>query len=297
MAIEHESTVAVAPATTPDAAAYSVWSLDWASIVAGALVAAAVSTILVTFGTAVGLGVSSASPTWRDASIALWFLSGIYLVLQSIVSFGCGGYLAARVRSPYRSTAADEIERRDGFHGIAAWALAVLIAVALAALISLAASRPTALTTPPSSTEPKALSYEIDHLFRSPRRPPSPDIAPLRSEAGRILLTSSSHRGVSSDDRAYLAQLVTTVTGLTGTDADRRVDSIVSESKRAISHARAAGIVLAFFVATALLLGAVAAWAGAEAGGHHRDGMPMAEWMRRSNSFNRRGMFARPKLR
>lgn len=100
MAIEHESTVAVAPAATPDAATNGVWSLDWTSIVAGALVAAAISAILVTFGTAVGLGVSSASPTWRDASIALWVLSGIFLILQSLVSFGCGGYLAARARSP-----------------------------------------------------------------------------------------------------------------------------------------------------------------------------------------------------
>lgn len=299
MAIEHKSTVAVAPATPPDAATNGVWSLDWTSIVAGALVAAAISAILVTFGTAVGLGVSSASPTWRDASIALWVLSGIFLILQSLVSFGCGGYLAARARSPsaYSLTATEETERRDGFHGVTSWALAVLIGVALAVLISLAANRPTALTAPPSSTEPKALSYEIDHLFRSPRRPPSPDIAPLRSEAGRILLTSSSHQGVSSDDRAYLAQMVTTVTGLTGADADRRVDSIVSESKRALSHARAAGIVLAFCLATALLLGAVAAWAGAEAGGHHRDGMPLSEWMLRSNRHNRRGMFARPKFR
>jgi hypothetical protein len=103
-----------------------------------------------------------------------------------------------------------------------------------------------------------------------------------------MLLTSSSHQGVSPDDRAYLAQLVATATGLAGTDAERRVDAIISESKRALSHARAAGIILAFSVATALLLGAVAAWAGAEAGGHHRDGMPLPEWMLRSNRLNRR---------
>ena len=27
---------------------------------------------------------------------ALWLLSGIYLVLQALVNFGCGGYLAGR---------------------------------------------------------------------------------------------------------------------------------------------------------------------------------------------------------
>jgi hypothetical protein len=283
MTMESEPVTTVSPVPR-----YDGWTLDWTSIVAGALVAAAVSAILVTFGSAVGLGVSSSSPTWRDASIALWLLSGIFLILQSLVSFGCGGYLAARVRSPYSAPVAEETERRDGFHGVASWALAVLIGGVALGFISLAASRSTALTNPPSTTEPSVLSYEIDHLFRGPRRLTAADTAPVRSEVGRVLMTSSSHEGVSSDDRAYLTQLVSTVTGLTGGDAEHRVDTIIAESKRAISHARAAGIVLAFSVATALLLGAVAAWAAAEAGGRHRDGMPLPAWMLHSNRFGRR---------
>jgi hypothetical protein len=283
MTMESERVTTVSPVPS-----YDGWTLDWTSIVAGALVAAAVSAILVTFGSAVGLGVSSSSPTWRDASIALWLLSGIFLILQSLVSFGCGGYLAARVRSPYSTSVAEQTERRDGFHGLASWALAVLIGGVAVAFISLAASRSTALTNPPSTTEPSVLSYEIDHLFRGPRRLTAADTAPVRSEVGRVLMTSSSHEGVSSDDRAYLTQLVSTVTGLTGGDAEHRVDMIIAESKRAISHARAAGIVLAFSVATALLLGAVAAWAAAEAGGRHRDGMPLPAWMLHSNRFGRR---------
>ena len=51
-------------------------NLQWTPIVAGALAATALSLILVTFAAAVGLGVSSTSPTWRDASAALWLLSG-----------------------------------------------------------------------------------------------------------------------------------------------------------------------------------------------------------------------------
>lgn len=264
------------------------WRLEWTPIVSGALVASAISSILVSFGTAVGLGVSSASPSWRDASIALWILSGIFLILQSLVSFACGGYFAARVRSPYSTTITEDIERQDGIHGIASWALAVLIGVVVAALLAMAASQPTALTTPRATTEPSALSYEIDHLFRSARRPPSAELSPLRAEAARILLTSSSHSGVSSDDRAYLTQLVSTVTGLTGSDAEHRVDSVISESKTAISHRRASGIILAFCVAAALLLGAIASWTGAEAGGRHRDGMPIPNWMAHSNRFYRR---------
>jgi hypothetical protein len=232
--------------------------------------------------------VSSASPSWRDASLALWLLSGIYLVLTALVSFACGGYLAGRTRAPYAPAPAEEVERRDGWHGIGSWALAVLIGAIVAALIGMAATRSTALTTPPVASEPSVLSYEIDHLLRAPKRLPSAELAPIRGEAGRILLTSSSHRGVSADDRGYLIQIVSGVTGLTGADAERRVDSAIANSKKAISNTRASAIILAFALATSLLLGAVAAWAASEAGGRHRDGMPLPAWMVHSSRFNRR---------
>src|ERR1700741_1656322 len=216
------------------------WTLQWTPIIAGALIATAVSSILVTFAATVGLGVSSAAPPWRDASVALWLLSGIFLILQALISFGCGGYLAGRSRMPYGKGSTDDAEKRDGLHGIASWALAIVLGVALAALAAMGASRPTGLTQPATTTEPSVLSYEIDHLFRSARRPPNLDLAPLRAEAGRVLMTSSSHSGVSTDDRAYLVQLVSTTTGLAGPDAERRVDTIISDSRTAISHARAA---------------------------------------------------------
>jgi len=173
-------------------------------------------------------------------------------------------------------------------HGVAAWALAVVLGVLLAAFIGMAANRSTTLTMPASTTEPTVISYEIDHLFRATRRPPNVDLSPARAEAGRILLTSSSHSGVSSDDRAYLVQLVTTTTGLTGPDAERRVDTVIADARKAISRTRASTIILAFSVATALLLGAAAGWAGAETGGRHRDGMPLPNWMSHSNRFSRR---------
>jgi hypothetical protein len=270
------------------------WTLQWTPIVAGALTATAVSSILVTFAVAVGLGVSSAAPTWRDASVALWLLSGIYLILQALISFGCGGYIAGRTRAP--GVDVEDVERRDGLHGVAAWALAVVLSVLLTAFVGVAANRPTKLTVPTSMTEPTVISYEIDHLFRAARRPPNIDLAPARTEAGRILLTSSSHSGVSSDDRAYLVQLVTTTTGLAGPDSERRVDAVIADARTAISRTRASTIILAFSVATALLLGAVAAWAGAETGGRHRDGMPLPNWMTHSNRFGRRrSIWQRPK--
>jgi hypothetical protein len=293
MIIESPSadTIPAVRTTAPDS-----WTLQWTPVVVGALTAAAISSILVSFGATVGLGVSSTAPTWRDASVALWLLSGIYLVLQALLSFGCGGYIAGRVRAPYVRTSGDDTEKRDGLHGIAAWALAVVLGAALAGLVASAVNRPTALTAPTATTEPTVLSYEIDHLFRSARRPPTAELAPARAEAGRILLTASGHSGVSTDDRTYLVQLVTSATGLTGADAERRADTVIADARTAIRHARAGTIILAFSIATALLLGAVAAWTGAESGGRHRDGMPLSGWMLHANNrFRRRdSMWQRP---
>jgi hypothetical protein len=274
------------------------WRLEWSPIVVGALTASAVSLILVTFGTAIGLGVSSTSPSWRDASFALWLLSGIYLVLTALVSFACGGYLAGRTRPPYAPASAEEVERRDGWHGIGSWALAILISTIIAALVGMAANRPTALTTPATTTEPSVLSYEIDHLLRSPKRLPNAELVPIRAEAARILLTSASHTGVSADDRGHLIQIVSGSTGLTGADAERRVDSAIAASRKAIANTRASTIILAFSLATSLLLGAIAAWAAAEVGGRHRDGMPLLAWMVHSSWFNqRRAAWERPPAR
>jgi hypothetical protein len=262
--------------------------LQWTPVLAGALGATALSLILVTFGAAVGLGVSSAAPTWRDASAALWILSGIYLILQAVLSFGFGGYIAGRLRLPLAAGPVDEVETRDGLHGLAVWAIAVVLGGVLAALVGASTiNRPSPSSATTSAAEP-LLSYELDRLYRSARRAPNADLRPDRAEAGRILLTASSHDGMSSEDRGYLIQQVAAVTGLAGPEAERRVDNVIANSKTAIARSRRSTIILAFSLATALLLGSVAAWAAAGAGGRHRDGAPLPDWMVHSNNLARR---------
>src|SRR4051812_35667186 len=121
--------------------------LQWTPVIAGALAATAMSLILVTFGAAVGLGVSSTAPTWRDASAALWILSGIYLILQPLVSFGFGAYIAGRLRRSSVPAPSEDVEIRDGIHGLAAWALAVVIGSLVAAFIGAAAVNRPAVQT------------------------------------------------------------------------------------------------------------------------------------------------------
>ncbi|MEH2485788.1 hypothetical protein [Bradyrhizobium sp. AZCC 2230] len=265
-------------------------SIQWSSVIAGAFASGAMSFILVSFGVAIGLGVSSASPTWRDASSALALLSGLYLIIQAIVSFGFGGYIAGRTArpAPALATIEDDGERRDGLHGLTSWALAVLIGAALLAIIGAAAIERSPMRSSSgnaTSAEP-LLSYELDKLFRAPRRPPA-DMREARAEAGRILMTSSSHGGVVLDDRNYLVQQVTAFTGLTAADSERRVDASIADAHTAINRARRNSVIVAFSIAAAALIGAAVAWAAAVAGGRHRDGEPLPNWMASSNRFHR----------
>jgi hypothetical protein len=158
----------------------------------------------------------------------------------------------------------------------------------LAAFVGAATINRSAPSSANSSAAEPILSYELDRLFRAVRRPSNVDVRPERAEAGRILLTSSSHDGVIADDRAYLIQLVGAATGLSPADSERRVDTGIAAAKAALAKSRRSTIILAFSLATALLLGAVAAWAAACSGGRHRDGAPLPQWMAHSDPFVRK---------
>ncbi|MCC8981471.1 hypothetical protein [Bradyrhizobium acaciae] len=257
--------------------------LQWSPVVAGALTAAALTAILIGFGAAIGLGVSSSSPSWRDASAALALLSGLYLILQALVSFSVGGYIAGRAQRVIGAMPADMpadmIESRDGLHGLTAWALAVILGAAIVALVGMSTARPVIQNRPSATAAEPLLSAELDHLYRSVRRPANIDIGYERAEAGRILLTSSSHSGISAEDHSYLIQQVAATTGLAAAEAEKRVDSVIGDARTAIQRSRRSAVILAFSVAAALLFGAVAAWAAACAGGRHRDGATLPEWM------------------
>jgi hypothetical protein len=255
-------------------------------VVCGAITAAAVAFVLMTFASVVGLAVASPSPTWRDTSVGLALLSGVWILVVAIGSFALGGYLAGRVRSSWATTP-DEIEFRDGAHGLLVWALAVVLAGLLTWATSSAVTAVSATNTTaqrPAAGEPSFLAYELDRLFRSERRPETVD-PDARAEAGRILMTGLGRREMAADDRSYLVRLVSTRTGLNGADADRRVGQTVAEARQANRQRRASGIIIGFMTAASLAAGAAAAWFAAEVGGRHRDQsisppMRLAGWRR-----------------
>src|SRR5688572_8353548 len=95
------------PAYRSEVAAGPVY-IGWAGVIAGAIAAAALWFVLMTFGAAIGLAVASPSATWRDTSIALVILSGLWILLSALASFSLGGYLAGRMRTTWGTTVADE---------------------------------------------------------------------------------------------------------------------------------------------------------------------------------------------
>jgi hypothetical protein len=253
--------------------------IEWGPIVAGALAAAALAFVLHGFAAAVGISVTSSAPTWRDASFALVFLSGLYLLLVALASYALGGYLAARMRARVGPL----LTSSDGVHGLLVWALATLLTGVMAfALISLAPrlAAPSGAGAGPATSVAgeNIIAYDLDRLFRGDRRPPA-ELAMSRAEAARILMTISSHQGVLPEDRAYLVRLVSATTGLAAPEAERRVNDVMVRAKQNIDRARASAAILAFMAAAAALVGAAAAWYAAGIGGRQREGLePVPEF-------------------
>ena len=268
---------------TPVTGAFSY--VHWGPIFAGALAAAALAFVMHTFAGAIGMAVSSTAPTWRDASLALVALSGVYLILVALIAYGVGGYVAGRMRTRLTGGTPDEIEFRDGVHGGATWAVATLLTAVLAFGAAQTLTRLAAPSSGPAGPSTSVageniIAYDLDRLFRGTRSDANIEYA--RAEAGRILLTASSHRGVLPEDRTELVRLVSARTGLGQADAERRVDDVIARARDDISRARKAAIILAFSAGAAALIGLAAAWFAAGEGGKHRDGTaPSMTWGRR----------------
>jgi hypothetical protein len=256
--------------------------LHWSPIFAGAIVAAAVSFVLISFGSGVGLAVASPSSTWRDTSSVLALLGGLWLLLTALAAFGLGGYLAGSLREAWSTAPPEAVEFRDGIHGLLVWGLAIL----MGALLTLSASRMVAgradLTAPTAATAEPLLAFELDRLFRSDHSPAElGNDAGIRAQAARIITTAVGRNEMERDDRDYLVRLVQARTSLPQADAEHRVDLALAQAKDAIAKARHGTVILTFMIACSLLLGLPVAWLAAAAGGQHRDGSIVHHFWRR----------------
>jgi hypothetical protein len=245
--------------------------IHWGPVFAGAVVAAAVWSVLMAFASTVGLMIVSPSPTWRDTSLWLAILSGFWIIIVTVGSYALGGYLAGRVRSTWRADP-DEVEFRDGAHGLLVWAVGVVLSVALLWATAATFTAANNAASPPreAAGAPGFLAYELDRLFRSERRL-EPVAADVRAEASRLLTKGIGRQEMPSEDRTHLVRVVAGATGLPAADAERRVIQVLTEARNSTSQARRTAVILGFAAAAALAAAAAAAWFAAAAGGKHRD--------------------------
>lgn len=129
--------MAIEPAPPPHVAGESY--LEWGAVLGGAAVATAISVVLTQFGAAAGLGLGEPTLAAGGASWQV-LAAGLWVVLIALASAVAGGYIAGRMRSRFGDASAEEVEFRDGAHGLVVWAVSTLgVGLALALASALAA--------------------------------------------------------------------------------------------------------------------------------------------------------------
>jgi hypothetical protein len=255
--------------------------VSWAAVIAGAVVTAALALALLALGA--GFGLLSVSP-WSNAETTASAVSAaaiIWLIVIQIVASGIGGYLAGRLRTKWAAIHTHEVYFRDTAHGFLVWALAVVITAAFLGSAASALVGAAAMTGESGGPEN---AYFVDALFRPA---PGGGAAPVangpaangadngvRGEAAVILGNALRQGDTAPADRTYLAQLVSSRTGLSPNDAAQRVSDVVEQERQAADAARKATARLLLWTFLALLIGAFCASYAATIGGRQRDHMP-----------------------
>ena len=277
------SRVGVMPGTT--AAIPGTSFVEWGAIFAGGVMAAGLSFVFLTFGSAIGLTMTS---PWTNAGASTKTLASLavfWTLAQQIGAFLIGGYIAGRMRSRWAETNPDEIEFRDGLHGGLVWAVGVIIGavIVFSAVGSVArtGAEVTGRATSATAANADLLSYQVDTLLRPTQTAPTPNGAAigvnseLRAEMSRAFAKSLVNDSLAVTDRAFLSSVVTQRTGASQQEADRRVDTAFAEAtrltKQAADTARRTAVLAGFVAAASLLISLAAAWWAGIRGGHHRD--------------------------
>lgn len=130
---------------TPSEGSY----VEWSAILAGTVLAAAISVVLLQFGTAIGVADTQALLGDADISAGKLVGAGLFILFIQLLASLCGGYLAGRMRAPIAGATGHEREIRDGMHGLLVWAtgtVAVVLAVSAAATLTALVGEPTVET-------------------------------------------------------------------------------------------------------------------------------------------------------
>ncbi|MGX9392936.1 hypothetical protein ACWX0K_18455 [Nitrobacteraceae bacterium UC4446_H13] len=273
------------PATSP---------VSWASIIAGGVVAAIATLVLMLLGSGFGLTMISPWASQSASATTVVVSAAIWLVVVQWISSCMGGYIAGRLRKRWSSLHTDEVVFRDSAHGLLAWSVATLVVVTvlgstvsgllgsgLQAASNAVSGVAKAGTEAASNASPNG--YIVDSLFRSsdPARINAPGAegdAAAVAQATRILTTSIANGEMSADDKSYLATLISARTGLSQAEAQKRIDdtwaaaqNAKAKAQEAAEKARKAAATTTLLGALSLIIGAFIAAVSAVLGGKLRD--------------------------
>lgn len=274
--------------------------VDWPAIFAGTIFATAISFVLLTFGSALGL--SLASPYEGSGMSLFWFsiVAALWLLWVQISSFIAGGYLTGRLRRRKHDATEDESDIRDGSHGLIVWALGALLGafIAVMGISGMASTAANSISTiaaggagaAAEGEDPLSGAYDllVDRFLRSGDPAAPPVSAEARDEIGRVLTTAVLDGALNDADRQYLATTIAARAGLDEAQAQQRVDALLAdaqaaeaEARQAAETARKVAMIAAFVTAASFLVSAVGAYYGATLGGNHRDNqIVFADWRR-----------------
>lgn len=272
--------------------------VDWPAIIGGAVLATAISFVLLAFGSALGLSFTSAYEGSGMSLTAFAIAAALWLIWVQVSAFLAGGYLTGRLRRRHFDATEEESDIRDGSHGLLVWGLGVLVGAVLAfssasavlgtatnavgAAVGGAASGAATLA---DNIDPNAILS--DRLLR-PGTATDTATTEQRDEVGRILLTAIGEGELAQEDRDYLASVVAARTGTDEAEAQARVDQVWAQAqeleataRETAEQARRVSMVAAFITAASLLISAVGAYFGAVTGGNHRDRQTVVpNWVR-----------------
>jgi hypothetical protein len=255
-----------------------VAGISWAAVVAGAITSLALTLVMLSLGS--GLGLSVVSP-WAHSGVSATTFeigTGLYFVVMAMISSALGGYLAGRLRNRWIGVQSTEVHFRDTAHGFLVWALAsVLGAILLASpATSLLQGATTGAVQSVGSSQTGPMDVYVDTLLRrdTPAAETSANAAAeTHRELARLLATDFRNGAEpSAADRSYLAKVVAARTGLSQADADKRVNDTITQIKSELDKARKAAMQLAIWLTLSLFIGAFAAALAATEGGGLRDG-------------------------
>jgi hypothetical protein len=237
--------------------------VDWPAIFAGVVIATAISLLLLSFGSAIGLSLTSAYEGRGISFLVFAICAALWLIWVQVSGFFAGGYAVGRLRQRSADSTENESDLRDGMHGLVVWGLGLLMGAILSfasasqiadKTASVVNATGTAIATATdgaadAGASPSVLSLlessigvPLDRMFRpdenaaagNTTQPSSGSVGvtdDLRSEVLRLTLSEITREQIDDADRRYLTTVVARQAGISADAANARVTAFLNEVK------------------------------------------------------------------